>query len=256
MVKAPEKSSFTTVKQHFENYKSQERDVTFLEYLVDKTNAADMEVMASLEQGTPEWKEARIGRITASNAGSVRSLRSINRSSTLMNNIFGTSDVKCKYTDHGILNEPFARNMYRIEESSKHKDLVVSEHGLFVNKKYPYLGASPDGIVECSCCADNRVLEIKCPFNAQDEYAVDIPLKYPDYHLELDENSQLRVKKSTAWYSQAIFQMGVLGLKQCDFVVHTKKDTAIIPISFDSKLWDLLQKKAERIFLEGVIHHL
>ena len=40
--------------------------------------------------------------------------------------------------------------------------LSITEAGLFVDYCEPYLGASPDGLVECKCCGKG-VLEVKCP---------------------------------------------------------------------------------------------
>ncbi|KAG0419368.1 hypothetical protein HPB47_004162 [Ixodes persulcatus] len=43
---------------------------------------------------------------------------------------------------------------------SQHEDLVVRGCGLFFMEGVSYIGASPDGLVECKCCA-NPVLEVK-----------------------------------------------------------------------------------------------
>ncbi|CAN7976714.1 unnamed protein product [Ixodes persulcatus] len=42
----------------------------------------------------------------------------------------------------------------------QHEDLVVRGCGLFFMEGVSYIGASPDGLVECKCCA-NPVLEVK-----------------------------------------------------------------------------------------------
>lgn len=39
---------------------------------------------------------------------------------------------------------------------------------IFVNKDFPYLAASPDGVTECECYGKGP-LEIKCPFSQQNE---------------------------------------------------------------------------------------
>ena len=40
---------------------------------------------------------------------------------------------------------------------------------LTVHPDYPHLGASPDGLISCSCCGDGLV-EIKCPYKHRDEH--------------------------------------------------------------------------------------
>lgn len=46
-------------------------------------------------------------------------------------------------------------------------DLSIRSHGLFVDQTAPYLGASPDALVHCTCCG-NGVVEVKCPWSARD----------------------------------------------------------------------------------------
>ena len=43
----------------------------------------------------------------------------------------------------------------------KHKNLVISECGLFLDKTNCFIGASPDCLVTCYCCGD-ACAEIKC----------------------------------------------------------------------------------------------
>ena len=42
----------------------------------------------------------------------------------------------------------------------KHKNFKISNAGLFIDDTHPFLGASPDSMVECSCCSKG-LLEIK-----------------------------------------------------------------------------------------------
>jgi hypothetical protein len=42
-------------------------------------------------------------------------------------------------------------------------NFTVQSSGLVVHPSYPYIGASPDGVVMCECCGE-ELLEIKCPF--------------------------------------------------------------------------------------------
>ena len=42
-----------------------------------------------------------------------------------------------------------------------------------INPLYPYLAASPDGLVECSYCG-NGLLEIKCPYNYRDSPVAEV----------------------------------------------------------------------------------
>ena len=45
-----------------------------------------------------------------------------------------------------------------------HEGFEASTTGLHINEKFPFLGASPDGLTKCSCCTEKLgLLEIKCP---------------------------------------------------------------------------------------------
>lgn len=44
-----------------------------------------------------------------------------------------------------------------------HDGATVSKAGLFIDVVRSYIGASPDGIVNCNCCGQG-VVEVKCPF--------------------------------------------------------------------------------------------
>ena len=50
--------------------------------------------------------------------------------------------------------------MERYTSQSPHKNLRVSKCGLFVSVDYSFIGASPDGTVECSCCGQG-ICEVK-----------------------------------------------------------------------------------------------
>ena len=53
--------------------------------------------------------------------------------------------------------------------SKSHVNHSVDLSGVILNPDFPYLGASPDGIVNCSCCGVG-CLEIKCPSKYREPY--------------------------------------------------------------------------------------
>ena len=70
-------------------------------------------------------------------------------------------------TDWGNKNENDTRNKYCKFMSESHVNHSVNLSGLILNPNFPYLGASPDGIVNCSCCGVG-CLEINCPSKYRD----------------------------------------------------------------------------------------
>ena len=66
-------------------------------------------------------------------------------------------------TRWGCEHEGGARKAYQIEINRFHESLTISDSGLNIDPRWPYLGASPDGIVDCKCFGMG-VCEIKCPY--------------------------------------------------------------------------------------------
>lgn len=67
-------------------------------------------------------------------------------------------------TRWGCHQEIEAREYYA-SLSSKHTSLAFEELGLFLNTKHPFIGASPDGLVSCSCCSEGICeIKVRTPF--------------------------------------------------------------------------------------------
>ena len=55
-------------------------------------------------------------------------------------------------TDWGKSNEAFARDASVTSQHAEHSDFDCRDCGLFLNTEYPMFGATPDGLVNCTCC--------------------------------------------------------------------------------------------------------
>ena len=65
---------------------------------------------------------------------------------------------------YGHTMETEASNTFYELMKSKHSKLTVTECGLYLDVEIPYVGGSPDRIVNCLCCPP-ACLEIKCPYS-------------------------------------------------------------------------------------------
>ena len=65
--------------------------------------------------------------------------------------------------------EDDARQEYISEASQSHEGFQYATAGLVVNPLYPYLGATPDGLIKCHCCGEG-LIEIKCPYSMKDDH--------------------------------------------------------------------------------------
>lgn len=253
----PQKSSAEiSVREMYKQFSHSPQGADFLFFLKQNTTDSVRKRLENLVQGENEWLLARECRITASIAQSVKTFSSITSCTSMLKAVLGTSanNFTSKDMEFGKEFEPLARELYRMKQEKLHKNFSVEERGLYVHKDYPYMGASPDGIVSCKCHPP-RLLEIKCSAKHKLLHPTDIPSKDHQYHVDI-VNDTLILKQKSPWYSQVQFQMGVTGFRVCDFVLYTNKDIAIIPIEFNQTMWDLLCNNSKEIFLQGVIPNL
>ena len=76
--------------------------------------------------------------------------------------------TKNRYTQFGTNTELFAREYYKNTQKLHRKNLIVKECSFLIKQTYPHLGVSSEDIVSCTYHND-RVIEIKCPHNHQNE---------------------------------------------------------------------------------------
>ena len=59
------------------------------------------------------------------------------------------------------------------QRNQGHKNFKVNTCGLFLYRENSSLGASPDGISQCSCHSEKNLLEMKCPFSQRETLNID-----------------------------------------------------------------------------------
>ena len=72
----------------------------------------------------------------------------------LCHSLLNPPKLACLAVNHGKTYESIA-----IKKFEELNNLAVSKVGLCVNPNFPYLGASPDGLI-----SEDTILEVKCPF--------------------------------------------------------------------------------------------
>jgi putative phage-type endonuclease len=153
-----------------------------------------------MNQGTPEWLQARCGLVTASRisdvlakikSGEAASRRDY-RAQLVAERISGkpTESFTNAAMQWGTEHEPFARAAYELETDS-----FVEQVGLIRHPTIIMTGASPDGLV-----ANKGLVEIKCPNTAT--------------HIEY----ALSGKPPAKYQNQMLWQMECTGRDWCDFV--------------------------------------
>lgn len=152
-------------------------------------------------QGSPEWQQLRLGKVTASRVadvvartktGGVGASRANYMAELILERLTNErgEHVHSKAMDDGTRKEPLARGAYR-----RQTNLLVKEIGFVPHPKIAMSGASPDGFV-----GDDGLVEFKCPYAAT--------------HLELLLGGSIPGK----YADQMQWGMACTGRQWCDFV--------------------------------------
>ncbi len=216
-----------------------------------------VEVPGTQEQSKSKlWFQARKYRITASKCKTVCLLGDNLPSSHakqfkwrffnwIQKNGWYPNFVQTNDMQYGINEEPKARLAYTQATGNQ-----VQETGFWVNKKFPYLGASPDGLIMGNDGKVIGLIEIKCLKILKEKSVEDLVKEknggeIPSYVLNNQcftfDGNNLKLRESHIYYYQVQLQMLVTDLNFCDFVLHSPKGSPSIQrITRDEKLMNRL----------------
>ncbi|TRZ23046.1 hypothetical protein HGM15179_004085 [Zosterops borbonicus] len=213
------------------------------------------------QRENPKWYEWRENRITASVAPKIANSKFANSKtdevpkSYLKEVVSSGSKVQTPAMSWGILNEKVAVEAYKQKSQKGGKPVQVEDCGLFIHPEKNWLAASPDGIIKDAATGkDLGLLEVKCPYKHRNR-TVREACKDKNFCLEVDGDSYA-LKKNHPYFTQVQCQLGTTGFQRADFVVHTNKETAVVPVEFDREFWGKTVPKLEKFYTEAVIPHL
>lgn len=179
-----------------------------------KDDIETVETATRRQAANPSWRQSRIGRITASifhevnvKVKKLTKNKNVNFSDTL-DKIFGNGPNlnHLPAIKYGIEMKVHAKTKYlEVLKTMHHKDIRVSECGLFLHSELCYIGATPDLLVECSCCGLG-IVEMKCPHSISDKKpAVGTPT-----YLIKNSVGNISLNETHRYYTQVQGQMGVV----------------------------------------------
>jgi len=188
----------------------------------------------TIEQShSDQWKKYRSIRISATKCHKIKTCRNLSeegqtRIAEVISedlNLFGKAAVNTAY---GLNTENVAFEVY-----CEMFNAVTIKCGLIIHAKYPWLCASPDGLVLSKEGDIYKVLEIKCPISCKKKPIVDdetgvLNLSYLKY-----ENGKIILKKSHQYYTQCQILMFVTGLSSCDLFIYNSIQPVLICIEKD-----------------------
>ncbi|XP_065067515.1 uncharacterized protein LOC135693068 [Rhopilema esculentum] len=144
----------------------------------------------------------------------------------------------------GIEKEKVALERYKTEFC--HQGNVV-ECGLMINPKWPWLGASPDGLI----IQDGMLvggIEIKCPYTKRN-LTVQDSCQDKNFFMG-DSGSGPNLKEKHHYYYQCQGIMNIIGLSWLDIIVYTDIDIYVQRLECDCHFWKTVMLPKLATFFE------
>lgn len=185
---------------------------SFLQNLSLLTSDKEKIQLSTINQrDSDDWIELRKNMITASNFGLVVKRRENTSKAKLVENILYKSNLShIAAIAHGVDNEHLALQQLAIQEN-----VTIRPCGLFVDPEYPFIGASPDGLID-----QDSIVEIKCPIvafkNGLEESIKKNKIQIWKYN---KKKKLIELNKNSNWYHQIQGQLHVTQREKCLFAV-------------------------------------
>ena len=220
-------------------------------YDITEEEINNLEKATQLQSKCKLWSIHRAGRITASNFKSaVRtnpnqpSVSLIKRICYPQQHVFTNSATRW-----GCEHEATAVDEFFNWFSLDHDDPELLSCGFVISKKFPFLGASPDGIVTCSCHG-KYLIEVKCPHRCSNK-SLQEAVQESSFYLK-DKEGILALDNSHSYYYQVQCQLGVTGMDKGFFIVWTPDKLHIEEIQADQPFFEA-NVAAANILIEKAI---
>lgn len=205
-----------------------------------------LEEMTRNQSLSTTWHDHRLGRITSSIAGDMLKTNKEHPAPSLIKTICDTNKTKlsvpavlwgAEHEEDGFVLYSNLYSRHHQQPSSiptghiymtnpgPHLECKVSKAGFLISRDRPYLGASPDGFVNCSCCGKG-VIEIKCPYKYKDLNMKDV-ISDDSFYL----SANFHLKQTSKYYAQVQHQIYVCDVAYADFVVWTPLDCIITRVN-------------------------
>lgn len=172
----------------------------------------------SQSQGDNFFKH-RAGRIGASQSKQASHTNPALPSQSLIQSICypELNKIFSKAITHGCEHEGLAISAYEQAMKEKHINFKIEKCGIFINKEYPWLHATPDFLCSCDCCGEGCG-EVKCPF-CIDNCDFENYVTKSSACLKKDNFGEFCIKRDHAYYYQTQQQLFTVKRNYCDFVV-------------------------------------
>ena len=126
-----------------------------------------------------------------------------------------------------------SREEWAIKSLEKKHSIKVGKCGFFVDNNIPYLGATPDGIID-----NEYIVEVKCAAISCNSIKEAVNNKKIKYLKFLENENKYQLKRNSDYFYQVQGQLHIAKRQYCYFVVYIPKGKPHIElISYDEKFW-------------------
>lgn len=217
---------------HYEMLQTQQQNRDVLEYATRG------------QHENPQWHHVRRKLLTASNFGKICCRRKTTSCQNLVKSILYSPQLTNTAVEWGKRKEKLAR-----EQLQEILGIEINDCGIFIDAEFPYLGATPDGIV-----GDNTIVEIKCPYAARQISPTDAMLnKVANVHRIFDKNDETRMNEKHAYYFQVQGQLHITQKKHCIFAVWTPFGIKYAIVNRDDTFWEVKMLPSLKRFYEDCL---
>ena len=196
---------------------------------INESQKSFLEINTRGQSRNPLWKEERLKRLQSSEFGRICKATERTDHLKLAKSLQTAKNIVTPAIYHGQKHEAIAIRQYEKDSGCK-----IQQCGIFVSTNCPFLGASPDGIIN-----DDVVIEVKCPYSIRNEEISTSNLPY----LKTGE-SGVFLDKTHNYYFQIQGQLFCSERKKCVLIIYTLKDVMYLDIERDDK------------FISNMISHL
>ena len=224
----------------------QEKTKEFLDSL-GNTALERSEITQKTIDDREQWHHERRNRVTATNFHPIANMRDSTSNKNIINRLFydTTKELDTPALQYGRVHEELALQAYEKQSNTKVKRPV----GLIVHPQYPFLAATPDGVV-----SEELIVEVKCPKSAENKSLQELaakPLSGGSNTFFLDD--KLHLKTSHTYYTQVQCQLACTGAKFCDFFVWTPSEVVCQRIARDEAFVPKRLDKVQAFYNECIV---
>ena len=230
-----------------------------------------VEEVTKTQADSSTWHELRAGRITSSVAHAAFHTKNDKPEPSLIKKICVPSATQINTipvmygrrhegdafdlyvvvtTGHGEIDGVAPSGNVYVMTDVPHQACSVTKCGHHLSTEKPYLGASPDGLVDCTCCGKG-VLEIKCPHSMKDKKLKD---RFGEKGFYI--KSDMSLHEDSAYYTQVQHEMLLCNVQYCDLVVWTPIECLITRVPRDQVRIDAMLVKFNHLWLTAILPEL